>query len=143
MGNELVKIPSSIITVLRVDDDGQVWFFVKKPAQTMFDHEKSFPARLQFYRKGKPFYIHVTGYAGVSDDKETINEFTGLEKETEDIAMQNLILIKLKMTKAEYYEPKPSFPKCNRLQNIFQSLYSALFKSSNTYRPFELNTEAA
>jgi general stress protein 26 len=143
MSNELIKIPACIITVLKVDEEGQLWFFVKRPMQKLYDHEKSFPARLQFYRKGKPFFIHVTGHAGINENGKTINNFTGLEKQTEDMAMQNLLLIKLKMTKAEYYESKTSFPKRNRLQNIFQSLYSALFKPSNTYRPFELNTEAA
>ncbi|MEJ0103565.1 MAG: pyridoxamine 5'-phosphate oxidase family protein [Bacteroidota bacterium] len=143
MSNELIKIPLSIITVLRVDEDGHVWFFVKKPAQMMFDHEKSFPARLQFYRKGKPFYIHVTGYAGVSDNKETINGFTGLEKETEDIAMQDLMLIKLKMTKAEYYEQKSPSPEHFSIQSIFQNLYSSLFKPAGHYRLFELNTRIA
>ena len=143
MSNELIKIPACIITVLKVDEDGQLWFFVNRPAQKLYDYEKSFPARLQFYRKGKPFFIHVTGHAGVNENCKTINDFTGLEKQTEDLAMQNLLLIKLKMTKAEYYEPKPSFPKRNRFQSIFQNLYSSLFKPSNTYRPFELNTEAA
>ena len=143
MSDELIKIPSSIITVLRVDENGQLWFFVKRPAQVMFDHEKSFPARLQFYRKGKPFFLHVTGYAGVSDNKEAINEFTNLEKETEDIAMQNLMLIKLKMTKAEYYEQKPSTPERFIVHRFFQNLYFSLFKPAGHYRPIELNTEIA
>ena len=109
----------------------------------MFDHEKTFPARLQFYRKGKPFYIHVTGYAGVSDCKEIMNEFTGPGKETRDIAMQNLTLIKLKMTKAEYHEQKPPIPERFSVQSFFQNLYSSLFKPAGHYRPIELNTEIA
>ena len=143
ISNELIKIPSSIITVLRVDENGQLWFFVKRPAQVMFDHEKSFPARLQFYRKGRPFFLQVTGYAGVSDNKEAINEFTNLEKETEGIAMQNLMLIKLKMTKAEYYEQKSSSCERFSVQHFFQNLYSSLFKPAGHYRPIELNTEIA
>ncbi|SRR5260221_9719117 len=143
MSSELIKIPSSIITVLKIDEVGQLWFFVKKPLQVMFDHEKSFPARLQFYRKGKPFYIHVTGYADVSDNKEIINDLTGLEKKTEDIAMQNLMLIKLKMTKAEYYEQKPSSPERFSVHRFFQNLYSSLFKPAGHDHPFELNIEIA
>ena len=138
MSNELIKIPSSIITVLRADENGHLWFFIKKPVQVMFDHEKSFPVRLQFYRKGKPFYIHVTGYAEVSDNNEVINEFTNLEK---DIAMQNLMLIKLKMTKIEYHEQKHPEPERFGVQHFFQRLYSSLFKPAGHYHPFELNTE--
>jgi hypothetical protein len=143
MSNELIKIPSSIITVLKVDEKEQISFFLNRPLQKMSDHEKIFPARLQFYRKGKPFYIQVSGNAGVSDNQETINEFTGLEKETENMAMQNLMLVKLKIAKAEYYEQKSTSCKYNSLRNIFQGIYSSLFKSAGHYRPFELNTEAA
>jgi general stress protein 26 len=143
LSDELIKIPVSIITVLKVDEDGQLWFFVKRPVQNMYDHEKSFPARLQFYRKGKPFFIQVSGYAGVSENRETISDFIGPGQQTEDTAMHTLMLMKLKMTKAEYYENKQSFPKRNSLQGAFQNLYSSLFKHSNTYRPFELNTEVA
>jgi general stress protein 26 len=143
MSNEMIKIPSSIITVLKVDESGQIWFFLNRPLQKMSEHEKTFPARLQFYRKGKPFYMQVSGYAGISDNQETINEFTGLEKETENIAMQNLMLVKLKIAKAEYYEQKSTSNKYNSLRNIFQNIYSSLFKSAGHSRPFELNTEAA
>ena len=104
--NELVKVPVSIISILRIDENGSLWFFVKRPSQLMTENEKSFPAHLQFYRKGKPFYIHVSGLAIIAEEKKTISEFATVQPDTESTALQNIALIKLKMIKVEYYEQK-------------------------------------
>jgi hypothetical protein len=79
----------------------------------------------------------------VSENKEAIKGFIGLEQQTEDAAMHTLMLMKLKMTNAEYFENKPAIHKRSSVQGAFQNLYSSLFKSSHTYRPFKLNTEIA
>jgi len=143
LSDDLIKIPASIITVLRIDDEGQLWFFANKPSQKLFDNEKKFPARLQFYRKGKPFYLHIAGVAQIDDQKENIHELTGLEQEAENKAMQGLVLIKVKMTKAGYYEQRPHADSHNLIRSIFQNLYINLFKPAGNYRPFELTTHAA
>lgn len=143
LSDEVVKIPASIITVLKIDEDGQLWFFTNRPKQIPFDEDKLFPARLQFYRKGKPFYLQVAGTASIDDTKEAVHALAGLNQETETKAMEDMLLIKLKMAKAEYYEQKPQADYHNPVRHFFQNLYSVLFKSANYYRPFELNTHAA
>jgi general stress protein 26 len=143
LSNEVVKIPASIISVLKIDEEGQLWFLTNRPKQTLFEEDKLFPAHLQFYRKGKPFYLQIAGTAAIADTKESVHELAGLDQATEVKAMKDMLLIRLKMTKAEYYEQKPQADYQNRVRHLFQNLYIALFKPAGYYRPFELNTHAA
>ena len=144
MSSELVKIPTSIISILKADDDGHLWFFIKRPLAVMLDGEKKFPARLQFYRKGKPFYLNVDGSAGIDDDQQLISQFTDhMEKESSSVAMQNMMLVKLQITRAEYHEQKPLISGRNFLKNGLRRFYDALIKPSYYYRPLEINTELA
>jgi general stress protein 26 len=144
MSNELIKIPTSIISILKIDDDGQLWFFIKRPSELLLDTEKNFPARLQFYRKGKPYYLNVNGCAGIDENTDLINQFTDdMEKESSSTAMQNMMLVKLKITKVEYHEQKQSVPNRNILQIAIQRLYNTFLKPSYHYHPMDINTELA
>jgi general stress protein 26 len=141
--SELIKIPVSIISILRTDESGWLWFFVKRPQQSMTEHEKSFPAHLQFYRKGKPFYIHVSGCAVIADDKDLVTEFATLTPELKDVALQNLSLIKLKMAKVEYYEHTPEITSPVVSKGLLQNLFTTIFKPSRYHRPVKLSLELA
>ena len=110
----------------------------------MHDTEKKFPARLQFYRKGRPFYLMVSGCAGIDENSELINTLTAdPEQGSTSQAMQNMMLVKLKITKVEYHEQKQPAPKRGLIQNAFQSIYDAIFKPSYHYRPLEIKPELA
>jgi hypothetical protein len=143
LSDEVVKNPASIISVLKIDEESQLWFFTNRPRQAISEEDKSFPARLQFYRKGKPFYLQVAGIASIDDTKDRVHTFAGLNEEKERKAMEDMLLIKLKMTNAEYYEQKPQAGNHNFVHHLFQNLYTSLFKPAGYYRPFELNTKAA
>src|SRR6476469_3345757 len=65
MSNELVKIPNNVVTALRIDEEGQLWFLSKRPAQFVSECEQDFPARLHFYRKGTNFFVEVSGKATI------------------------------------------------------------------------------
>ena len=143
MTSELVRIPVSIISILRVDESGWLWFFVKKPQQLMTEYEKSFPAHLQFYRKGKPFYIHVSGHAVVAGEEEMQKGFDMPGSEMETTALQNLSLIKFKMIKVEYYEQKNKITTPAHSKSPFQNLYGTFFKPARYQRPIKLSVEIA
>ena len=144
MSDELIKFPTSIISILRTDDDGHLWFFIKRPLAIMLDAEMKFPARLQFYRKGKPFYLNVDGWAGIDEDQQLINQFTDyMEKESSSVAMQNMMLVKLQITKAEYHEQKPLISGRNFVKNVLRRLYDSTVKPSYYYRPMKLKPELA
>src|SRR5262245_22734223 len=49
--DSVLKFPTSIITALKVDEVGQVWFYMNRPSQYIHQFDTQFPARLDFFRK--------------------------------------------------------------------------------------------
>ena len=73
MSNELIKIPNSIVSVLRIDGEGHLWFQCKAPLLHIQHYEQNFPARLHFFRKGFKYFVEVSGSTVITsrelDDK--------------------------------------------------------------------------
>src|ERR1051326_9179490 len=59
----LLRIATTIVSVIKVDELGQMWFFVPRPQQALHEFDREFPVRLEFFRKGKEFFLHVSGKA--------------------------------------------------------------------------------
>lgn len=140
MSSDFVKLPCSIITILEADENGYLWFFTNRPGQYMSSGEKSFPAHLKFYRKGKPFFVEVSGHAMVSEDRNRIRHFAGAGNEIADSSFEKMMLVKLKIKKAEYHEPKPVKSSDNFMLQL-KTFLVALFKPAYNYRSFEINPE--
>jgi general stress protein 26 len=98
----LLRIATTIVSILQVDELGQMWFFVARPQQALNEFDREFPVRLEFFRKGREFFLHISGKAFIVTDPEEINSL-----EHDDIRKQtaaNLVLIKVRMMKADYFE---------------------------------------
>src|SRR5690349_853568 len=72
--NAVLKLPTCIITTLKVDEAGQIWFLVHRPEQYLHEFDKEFPARLEYFQKGKRFFLHLSGKAYIITDPEELNE---------------------------------------------------------------------
>ena len=99
----VLKFPTSIINVLHADDVDQIWFMVNRPLQHLNEFEKEFRARLDFFKKGKDYYLHVVGKACVVGDPEEINNVEVLDNESRKLASSSMALIRMKITKTYYY----------------------------------------
>ncbi|HYC40400.1 MAG TPA: hypothetical protein VEB63_07905 [Chitinophagaceae bacterium] len=95
MSNGLVKIPNNIVTAIRVDDEGHLWFLAKRPSQLLSECEQTFPARLHFYRKGVSFYLEISGKASIVSNEGP---------DTTDTTYEKPVLIKMTMVNIEYVE---------------------------------------
>lgn len=95
MSNGLVKIPNNVVSVVKIDEEGQLWFVCTAPAQRVEECEAVFPARLLFYKKGKFFHIEVSGKATIVKDTDC-NLTAGAE------AAAQPVLIKMSMMNVEY-----------------------------------------
>lgn len=73
LSEAVLKLPTSIVTTLKVDEFGFVWFFVQKPKQHLTEFEQEFPVKLDFYRKGTGYFLQVTGKGHVVNDPEEMN----------------------------------------------------------------------
>ena len=76
--NSPVKLPTHVISDVEVDTEGRIWFTVPRPAQHIDAFEKEMPAKLDFFRKGKDFFVKVRGVAVLLADAKTINNYESL-----------------------------------------------------------------
>jgi len=92
-GDEEIRLPNNIVSAVKVDEEGQLWFVCDRPSYLPEVYPSSFPARLHFYRKGKLFHIEVSGPARIVNNKSSDNASTG-----------DRMLIKMEMKNITYTE---------------------------------------
>jgi hypothetical protein len=99
----LLKIPTTIVTPYRVDEDGNILFFLQRPKQLISQFEKDFPVELNFFKKGLNYYLNVSGFARIINDPEELyaHDLTFDEME---LALNKSVLVKVKILKADYFE---------------------------------------
>ncbi len=115
----LVKLGNDIVTAIRVDDDGQLWFVTHNPPQRIEECEQSFPARLCFYRKGIHFTMEISGKATIVNNDYT-DDYVWTEADRAKQPMK--VLVKLAMINIEYTEPHAKRPK-SRVELVLENWY--------------------
>src|ERR1700753_895666 len=100
--SSLLRIATTIVSVLKVDELGQMWFFVPRPQQALHEVDREFPVRLEFFKKGRDFFVHVSGKAFIVTEPEEINPL--IYDDIRELVGDNLVLIRVKMMKADYFE---------------------------------------
>jgi len=123
------KIPTSIISVLKVDNDGNLWFLINQPEYHIACYGFSFPANLSFYRKGVNFSLSVQGMASVVLDTSIINEITGVDEAEQKARMENLLLMKVGMQYVNYCEWAVRPPRTNKFKKFFAVMAKLFFYS--------------
>ncbi len=103
LSDSVLKLPTSLVSTLKVDDYGYVWFLVKKPQQHLQEFENEFPVRLDFFKKGTEYFLQVTGKGVVVNDPEEMNTLK-ISGEWNTLMCEDVVLVKVKMMKAEYFE---------------------------------------
>lgn len=125
----VLKFPVTIINVLQVDEVGQVWFLLNRPAQDLKEFNNVFCAKLDFYKKGKEYYMHVRGKASIVADPEEMNHVHVLDEQTRALANSSMVLIRMKVTDVRYY---PAYRNIFNVRPLLPNLNfqpSAFFKS--------------
>ena len=133
--NAVLQLPPCIISTLKMDEAGQVWFFVNRPGQYLHEFDKEFPARLNFFRKGKRFFLNLTGKAYIISDPEELNELISVGDDIKQKAMANMVLIKFKIANV-HYDERPV-----RGQSLAQKLrlqFSKLLSREKAEKSFSL-----
>lgn len=133
LSESVLRLPTSIVSTLKVDDYGFVWFFVQRPKQSLKEFDSEFPVRLDFFRKGSGCFLQINGKGWVVTDPEEMNAFVTLPEDTKKLAMHEMVLVKVKIMKAEYYETKTSNSQ-TWWQNAMNTV-STWFKPSNSLHP--------
>jgi general stress protein 26 len=136
--SSLLRISTTIISILKVDELGQIWFFVPRPRQALHEFDREFPVRLEFFRKGKKFFLHLTGKAFIVTDPEEINSL--VFDEIKERVADHMVLIKVKMTKADYFESSPPADHAGWWRDLRTQLHAWLFNTRPGYKPYHLES---
>ena len=102
--NSQLPFSTYIITALKLDEDGCVWFFISSGPDKQINIIRPFEAQLEFYRKGYPFFMKIEGQASIADTKEKMQDLMGkgilLPEETlSGILLKKNYIVKLIETK--------------------------------------------
>jgi hypothetical protein len=106
-----IKLPTHVITDVAVDMEGHIFFAVPRPAMHIDAYEKEVPAKMDFFKKGKDFFVKVKGVAVLLTDVETINGFETLSAEMKEKMSDDKsigIMVKIEDTQFVDNTPKPS-----------------------------------
>jgi hypothetical protein len=93
---------TSIISALKMDEKGGIWFFLNNDRQLRIAGDE-FPARLCFYRKGIPFSVNIHGCARVIRDMRYISELAGVNLSSCPEIMEKVVVVKVSVDAAEYH----------------------------------------
>jgi len=127
LSNSVLKIPVSVIQVLTLDELGQIWFAMPFQSHYSQDYNRDFLTELHFFRKGKDFYLNITGKAFLVLDPEEVNNLYSVPDELKKkVQAKELALLNVKIRTADYFVRKIYSEKKN-YKEIFQQLFSGLF----------------
>jgi len=135
MSGGVLKFPTTIVSILKVDELANIWFFTNRPEQQLQEFDREFPADMQFYRKGKGYYLQITGKAYIINDPEELNGLIGLSDEIKAKAFKEMVLIKVKIGSAKYYNYKPRFIYKHNFLGLLTRFYSWFFKEPTRQEP--------
>ncbi len=133
LSDSVLKFPTTIVSTLKVDDFGFVWLLVQKPKQSLREFEEGFPVRLDFYRKGKNYFLQVSGKAWVVTDPEEINALSLIKEDLTQKMDDQTALVKVKMQKADYHEAQTTAR--NSWWQSTVNVFTGMFRNSGSYQP--------
>lgn len=102
--NNFLPFSAYIVTALRTDDDGCIWFLINRSWDKPVTYDSLFPVGLEFYRKGYPFTLKIDGDASLIKNKAVMQELMGKSIRLNDEAFSGVLLVKVKIKHADYKE---------------------------------------
>ena len=117
----IVKLPTHVVSEVELDNEGQIWFLIPKPAMHIEAYDREIPAKLDFFKKGKDFFVKIRGIAYLQADAAEANGNAGLSGEMRQrMSDETLIVVKVKVDDADLVDNSPkttqSWLKMSRTQ---------------------------
>lgn len=122
--NALVTLPTHIVHISEVDDEGNIWFIIPKPTQVIESFSTEMPAKLDFFRKGSSFFLKISGVASIISTSKEMNE-ANLSNEFTGSLKKGNVAVKVKVELTEYIEKAPK-QSSNALLNVGAHVYNWL-----------------
>jgi hypothetical protein len=109
-GDAPLPFSAYVVTALKMDDEGCIWFFVRRGPYENIVFGKAFDAELEFYRKGYPWLVKVFGVGTVEYAEPKAQELIGTSICLNQLMLSGILLVKVKMENASYRELKVFSP---------------------------------
>lgn len=100
--NSPLPFSTYIITALKIDEAGCIWFFINRGSPQQKISNRPFNAQLEFYRKGYPFFMKIDGEAVIEEPGENLNDIMGKGISLSREALSGILLVKVKIKNAVY-----------------------------------------
>jgi hypothetical protein len=105
--NTELKLPNSVISTIKTDGDGNIWFLTSCKGAYKKSIDKHFFAYLEYHQKGQGCRLRLSGKAVIVEEDSEADSFI---TDADLPADANIVLIKFKILYAEYTENKPAAP---------------------------------
>ncbi len=102
-GTGLAHLPIHLVHVAATDNDQNAWFIIPRPTQETEAFGEHLSARLDFYKKGKPFYLSVLGEATIVTDMNEVPDLEELQSLRTMLWKGDAGAIKIKIMEAEVF----------------------------------------
>jgi len=119
--NSELMLPNNIIQVLKMDDSGNIWFFTSCNKRQAANINKTFYAYLDFYKKGADTRLMINGPAYIVDEKNDVQELIKQSYYSTTVS-PSLVLIKMKIMQAEYFEGYNSSTEASWTQRFMNTI---------------------
>lgn len=137
----VLKLPASLISVIKVDEVAQLWFIIPPPKQYLSEFETTFNCRMIFYRKGMNYHMKIDGKAHIVHDPEDVNNLIDLPEDAKYKAVTRQgVLIRVRIMYVHYFESREANTASwvERLKDLFNQW---VYNQRPGYRPYRLQSE--
>ena len=102
-GTGLAHLPIHLVHVAATDNDQNVWFIIPRPTQETKAFGEHLSARLDFYKKGKPFYLCAQGEATIVTDMNEVPDLEEFQSLRTMLWKGDAGAVKVKITESEIF----------------------------------------
>ena len=121
--NNELQLPNNIITTIKTDSDGNIWFFTSCNGVYTQYTGTNFFAYLEYHQKGQNCRLRINGLGAIVEGDSGIdNAATGINTKNNT----NTVLIKFKILHAEYYQHQPSvkLSPMSKIKNFLSDIFN-------------------
>ncbi|MFT3979134.1 MAG: pyridoxamine 5'-phosphate oxidase family protein [Ferruginibacter sp.] len=119
--NSELMLPNNVIQVLKVDGAGNIWFFTSCTGRQAANINKTFYSYLDFHKRGTDSRLLINGPAFIVDEENDVQELMSQSYYSNTVA-PSLVLIKMKIMQAEYFEGHEPQAKASWTQRFMNTI---------------------
>ncbi|MBS1947566.1 MAG: pyridoxamine 5'-phosphate oxidase family protein [Bacteroidetes bacterium] len=99
----LLNIPNYLVNNIQVDEAGNIWFIISKPAEYIDLLDKNFHCKLDFFKKGVNHYVKVQGRATIFDKQEEMPFSKDMREIKKCLKNKQMAAVKVEIEQADYF----------------------------------------